>query len=245
LGNGPELGKVCKGVDVNTEDIGMKAMVNAGHKQRGFTLIEIAIVLVIVGLLVGGILQGQSLIESSRVKQAVRSMNSVSAAVFSYQDRYGALPGDDGPIGDLTARGASWAAVIAGDNDGILEVPLLNTWDGATESGAFWQMLRSGGFLSGNPADTLAASLPANAWGGLLGITTADMGGGMTGNKVCQSQVPGASSIAIDNELDDGLGDSGSVRATLGVGGANTIPTDVALVAPYSEDDVYTVCYRM
>lgn len=223
----------------------MKSMPQLGRKQQGFTLIEIAIVLVIIGLLVGGILQGQALIESSRVKQAVRDMNSTAAAVFSYQDRYGAMPGDDGPIATLTARGSDWASVTAGDNDGNLEVVLAATFTGVTESGAFWQQLKSSGFLSGNPADTAIAALPANAWGGRLGITTAAMGNGLTGTKVCESQVPGGSAIAIDNELDDGLGDSGSVRATLGASGTDTDPTNVALAAPYSEDNVYTVCYRM
>ena len=77
-------------------------------KQQGFTLIEIAIVLVIIGLLVGGVLQGQELIENSRVKQAVKDMNGTAAAVFAYQDRYGATPGDDGPTATVQARGSSW-----------------------------------------------------------------------------------------------------------------------------------------
>ncbi len=54
-------------------------------KQQGFTLIEIAIVLVIIGLLVGGVLQGQELIENSRVKQATKDMNGTAAAVFAYR----------------------------------------------------------------------------------------------------------------------------------------------------------------
>ena len=92
------------------------------EKQKGFTLIEIAIVLVIIGLLVGGVLQGQELIENSRVKQAVKDMNGTAAAIFAYQDRYGRMPGDDGPSATLTARGSGWAAVDAGDADGVLEV---------------------------------------------------------------------------------------------------------------------------
>ena len=97
----------------------MKSSVCSARKQRGFTLIEIAIVLVIIGLLVGGILQGQELIESSRVKQAVRDINSTAAAVFSYQDRYGTMPGDDRPVASLTARGTSWTSAGAGAAGGL------------------------------------------------------------------------------------------------------------------------------
>lgn len=215
-------------------------------QQKGFTLIEIAIVLVIIGLLVGGVLQGQELIENSRVKQAVKDLNGSAAALFAYQDRYGRVPGDDGNAATLAARGASWTGVGAGDVDGNLEIATNQTFTGANESGAFWQQLKAAGFISGNPADTGVLALPTNAWGGLLGVTSAVMGGGLAGNKVCLSQVPGTSSIAIDAELDDGQGDSGRLRATLGsTGGINTNPTNTALAAPYSEDNVYTLCYRM
>ncbi|MEX2367719.1 MAG: prepilin-type N-terminal cleavage/methylation domain-containing protein, partial [Pseudohongiellaceae bacterium] len=71
---------------------------NIQGSQKGFTLIEIAIVLVIIGLLLGGVLQGQQLIENSRVKSATNDFNGVAAGAFSYQDRYGRLPGDDGPL---------------------------------------------------------------------------------------------------------------------------------------------------
>lgn len=223
----------------------MKLSAQMGKKQQGFTLIEIAIVLVIIGLLVGGVLQGQELINNSRVKQATKDINGTAAAVFAYQDRYGRIPGDDGPAATLTARGTSWAAVTAGNVDGILTVTLANTFTGVAESSAFWQQLKASGFIGGNPADLLLAALPGNPWGGLVGVTNANMGLNLTGNKVCHSQVPGSAAIAMDNELDDGLGASGRFRATLGVGGVNTAPTNVALAAPYSEDNVYTVCYRI
>ncbi len=214
-------------------------------RQGGFTLIEIAIVLVIIGLLVGGILQGQELIETSRVRQATREVSSISAAIFAYEDRYGATPGDDGPAATVNGRGATWAAVAAGDADGNLEVTLANTFNGTTESGAFWQHLRASGFISGDPNDAGAAASPDNAWGGRTGVTTDLMGGGLAGTKVCLSQVPGASSIAMDTELDDGDGATGRFRATLGVAGTDTVPTNTALAAAYSEDNEYTVCYRI
>jgi len=216
------------------------------QKQKGFTLIEIAIVLVIIGLLVGGVLQGQELIENSRVKQAVKDMNGTAAAIFAYQDRYGRLPGDDGDAAALTARGATWAAVSAGNANGRLQIATNQAFTGAGEAQEFWQHLKAAGFIAGNPADAGILALPTNAWGGLMGVTTAAMGGNLTGTKVCLSQVPGSSAIAIDGELDDGLGATGRLRATLAAtDGTNTAPSNAALAAPYSEDNIYTICYRI
>src|SRR3990167_9250322 len=79
--------------------------------QKGLTLVEIAIMLVIIGLLLGGILKGQEMITQAKIKNAIADFSGVSAAYFGYQDRYRATPGDDG---GATRWGA---AVIAGNND--------------------------------------------------------------------------------------------------------------------------------
>ena len=63
--------------------------------QQGFTLVEIAIVLVIIGLLLGGILKGQEMITQAKIKNVIADISGVSAAMYGYQDRYRALPGDD------------------------------------------------------------------------------------------------------------------------------------------------------
>ncbi|TMG95357.1 MAG: prepilin-type N-terminal cleavage/methylation domain-containing protein [Betaproteobacteria bacterium] len=63
--------------------------------ETGFTLVEIAIVLVIIGLLLGGILKGQEMITQAKIKNAINDFNGINVAVTSYQDRYRALPGDD------------------------------------------------------------------------------------------------------------------------------------------------------
>ena len=65
------------------------------NKQSGFTLIEIAIVLVIIGLLLGGVLKGQEMINNGKIKRAINDVNGISAAYYSYLDRYAAFPGDD------------------------------------------------------------------------------------------------------------------------------------------------------
>ena len=64
------------------------------QQQKGFTLVEIAIVMVIIGLLLGGVLKGQEVITNARLKRVVNDFNGVSAAIFTYQDRYRGLPGD-------------------------------------------------------------------------------------------------------------------------------------------------------
>jgi prepilin-type N-terminal cleavage/methylation domain-containing protein len=212
-------------------------------KQQGFTLVEIAVVLVIIGLLLGAILQGTELIDNSRIKKASSDISSIAAAYLSYQDRYKRLPGDDGNLATLNARGGDWATVTqGGNNNGVLTAPLNDTFDGGSEHDNFWQHLRAAGYIAGNPADQAAASLPKNAWGGLMGITVAAMGGGLNGLKLCMSQVPGKAASALDLQLDDGLGNSGRLRATLGASGVNTNPTNVALAAPYDESNIYTIC---
>src|SRR5438552_12184309 len=82
--------------------------------EAGFTLVEIAIVLVIIGLLLGGILKGQEMITQAKIKNIVNDFNGITAAINSYQDRYRTLPGDD-----LSAA-TRWATqgAISGNGDG-------------------------------------------------------------------------------------------------------------------------------
>ena len=218
-------------------------MRRTGRKaQSGFTLVEIAIVLVIIGLLLGGVLKGQELIENGRVKNAANDMNGIVAAYNSYLDRYRKLPGDDGPIGTLTARGGQWttAGITAGNNDGVLTITAAQTFSGAgAESVAFFQHLRASGFITGNPGDVGANALPVNAWGGRLGVTNVAVQGRPAARvMVCLGNVPGKAAAALDVQLDDGQPNNGSFRATQGAN--NAVPAGAA--AAYNESQTYTVC---
>lgn len=217
-------------------------MKNHAMKQSGFTLIEMAIVLVIIGLLLGGILKGQELIDNSKVKRVINDTQGVVAAYNGYVDRFRRIPGDDGPaLVNLTGRGGSWATVTEfGNNNGALDVAQAQVFTGAGEGAAFWQHLKASGFLSGNPADAAADALPRNSFNGLIGIGRGVTG--MTANiAVCVSQVPGKAARQIDTQLDDGLGNSGGIRATNSVVGTHT-PPGAAFGPNYVDANVYTIC---
>jgi len=83
------------------------------RKTRGFTLVEIAIVLVIVGLLLGGILKGQEMITQARIKNVIGDFSGIAAAYHGYQDRYRAIPGDD-------PGAARWTGATAGSGNGVV-----------------------------------------------------------------------------------------------------------------------------
>lgn len=220
-------------------------MRRAGRQaQSGFTLVEIAIVLVIIGLLLGGVLKGQELIENGRVKSAAADLNGISAAYNSYLDRYRKLPGDDGPAPTLAARGAAWATVTAGDNNGVVAVTAAQTFTGGGEATAFFQQLRAAGFITGNPADAGANAPPVNAWGGRLGVTNAAVQGRPVARLLtCLGNVPGKAAAALDIQLDDGNPAQGSFRATAGTNNFVPAPGAITGTPPvYSEDQTYTVC---
>ena len=65
------------------------------YKQHGFTLVEIAIVLVIIGLLLGGVLKGQEMINSAKVKNLANDFRTIPLFIYGYQDKFKRLPGDD------------------------------------------------------------------------------------------------------------------------------------------------------
>ena len=192
--------------------------------QQGFTLVEIAIVLVIVGLLLGGILKGQEMITQAKVKNAITDFSGVSAAYFGYQDRYRATPGDDS---GATRWGAASATLQPGDANRVLAGTYNADCAGAAsatvagESCNWWDHLRRSGFIAGS-----GYNQPSNAFNGLIGVQTGDGAatpaaalanatGGWTNIILCSSNLPDKVAIALDTQMDDGIPQTGAVRGQL------------------------------
>jgi len=137
-------------------------------KQTGFTLIEIAIVLVIIGLLLGGILKGQELINSAKVKNLATDFKNIPVFIYGYQDKFRALPGDDAGVAAHVA--GTPATTPAGlQPNGVID----GSWNSTSktdESFLFWQHVRLAGLAPGSTDINAADYLPTNAAGGTIGI---------------------------------------------------------------------------
>jgi prepilin-type N-terminal cleavage/methylation domain-containing protein len=177
--------------------------------QKGFTLVEIAIVLVIIGLLLGGILKGQEMITQAKIKNVVADFSGISAAYYGYQDRYRAIPGDD----RNAATRWSGATIATGTEAGNGRISgKYNSQADTDESRMWWDHLRRAGFVAGS-----GYQQPFNAVTGMIGVQTGDTAGstvlgGFGGLIVCSSGLPDKIAIAVDTQMDDGTIDKGSVR---------------------------------
>jgi prepilin-type N-terminal cleavage/methylation domain-containing protein len=210
------------------------------RSQSGFTLVEIAIVLVIVGLLLAGVLKGQELIENSKIKNISKDMDGMSAAVLSFRDRYKALPGDDA-ANTTTAYG--WAANVGGGNgDGFIGAALPSFTGASAEQVNAIRALRFAGFLSGDPATAGAPALPSHAGGGRMAIGGIAAGTlGLTGNVVCVNGLSGKYAGALDRLIDDGVNSTGAVRGTTAA-----LASAAPAAAAYAENTLnFTVCKQV
>jgi prepilin-type N-terminal cleavage/methylation domain-containing protein len=209
-------------------------------REAGFTLVEIAIVLVIIGLLLGGILKGQELITSARVRNLADQASGVQAAYYGFVDRYRAIPGDMLTTQVCGALGNIWGTCPGsgpgGDGDSNIE--------NFPEAAAVWAHLSESRFLQGSyrgtapnvgtyTSTTPPTQAPTNPWQGPLLLARTDNYLQETGTPaprlhiILGRNIPVNVMRELDVKIDDRQPGTGVLRAP-GPGGPD--PTDFGTV---------------
>lgn len=186
--------------------------------QKGFTLVEIAIVMVIIGLLLGGVLKGQELIKNSKIRSIMNDADGMWAAIYTYQDRYGALAGDD----DSADTHIGVAPADNGNGNGRV--------DTAGELGQVFAHLRKSGLIKG-----VGITPPKHTFGKSIAIDSAKFG--LVGTVVCFDGLDKEIANIIDIKEDDGASNTGAIR-----GG---VRSSDAVGANYTASVTYDICLAL
>lgn len=202
--------------------------------EKGFTLVELAIVMIVIGLLLGGVLQGQELIQNAQISNLSAQMRGFQTAHTAFLDRYGQAPGDLENAGArIPGCAAPCTSIAATDNDGSLNIAVGAQNTIADEGAQYFLHLFRAGFIgdmngtASGPPPTFGNELPTSTIGG--GFQAGSLGGpvaaaavtGFVGANMRQgfyivhngTNVPVAASTgvlnanqagAVDRKLDDG-----------------------------------------
>lgn len=184
------------------------------HPRTGFTLVEIAIVLVIIGLILGGVFKGQALIDSARVRSLASEVTGIRTAWYSFQDRYRSIPGDFANAGAQID-----SAAHSGNGNGRID-------DGKERAGV-WQQMALAGFISGsydgsqqaagsaNDVECGPGTCPKNPFSGYYKISYSAQAADVSGPDheiFTGSQIPVGILSQLDRKLDDGRPTTGRFR---------------------------------
>jgi len=188
--------------------------------QAAFSLAEMAVAVLVVGLLIGAVLTSQALIVQAQIKDTVQGFNRALASVHAYGDRYAAAPGDDAHAAARWVGGAK-----NGTGDGYLSgafqdmPPAGDPMTGLTVDAAegetlnFWWHLRLAGFVQLSPGVSNPAMPPPNGFGGIVGVQQSGLG--LPTLIVCQSSLPDRVTAGVESQLDDGNPTSGQMRGVM------------------------------
>jgi prepilin-type N-terminal cleavage/methylation domain-containing protein len=207
--------------------------------QKGFTLIEIAIVLVIIGLLLGGVLKGQELIIAAKVRNLAAELDGIKVAYLGFQDRFRVLPGDmataaaNASIPGTPATPGCTGGVACGN--GRID---------ADEVFLVWQHLSRSGFITGSYTGTIAdtvptaANNPTNPFGGYLQMINdtiyddaAEPAQAIALNVKTGGLIPPGVAAEVDRKIDDGAPLTGVFRSAGNVARTTTLVGGVTVAA--------------
>jgi prepilin-type N-terminal cleavage/methylation domain-containing protein len=208
--------------------------------ESGFTLIEVSMVLMILGLLLGGIIKGQEVINSAKTKGLVQDFLAVQTALQGYQDRYRATPGDDRNANNSDPRASVATTPVGMIGNGRID-GLWDSTNDSDESRLFWQHVRLAGFLAGPvelmdpdyaPQTQLVTKLGISS---TMQFTEPTVMNGLY--NVCTSGVAGRIAKHLDIQIDDGNTLTGWVRAASESAPHKALPTKAI-----EDDGKYVVC---
>ena len=157
-----------------------KVTLEQKKREGGFTLVELAIVMIIVGLLIGGILKGQELINNSRVTATVAQVKGVDAAISTFRDKFASLPGDMQTPTTRLPNCTAPPCSIVGNGDGIIRASTTDFGTGTIiATGVTGEGVRAYAHLAA--ADMLSGVDPEGGNVVVPGITipTAELGGNL------------------------------------------------------------------
>lgn len=189
--------------------------------QKGFTLVELAIVLVIIGIILGAVLKGQELIKNAKYKRLYNEYREVVAATYTYYDKYQRYPGDDNTA---TAR---WAGTLDGGAQGWIDGTQYCNGSEVTESCVAWQHLRLAGIISGATDAANGRKSITHPFGGRVAIGRTDtlIAGWSKPIGVCFEWLNNETARWLEANYDDGVSTTGSIRGSADymVGAADTV----------------------
>ena len=192
--------------------------------RKGFTLVELSIVLVIIGLLIGGVLKGKAMIDNAKQKRVKSDVDGVVAATYSYQDKYGFLPGDD-PT-DVSAAPLSVAGCTGGNGDGI--------FSNVAEDTCAWRAIIAAGFVSGDKTKATEVDVAKRSpYGGryLFRYGNNINASGRSGNYIYVENMPLEVIADVDRKYDDGIYNTGEITSNRDYTATSNATSDLYWVA--------------
>lgn len=171
----------------------MMERLRKAHKH-GFTLVELALVLVIIGLLITGVLKGEALIQNAKVKKLVNQKELITAAYYTFYDKYGMYPGDE------NIANAPRNDTHNGNGDGQIT---------GNERWYLFEDLVLAEIINGSYAG-VANDVPTHPFGSWLRI---EWYASLQSNCIWLNAIPYDIAELLDRKYDDGVYNTGSIRA--------------------------------
>jgi prepilin-type N-terminal cleavage/methylation domain-containing protein len=210
------------------------------QKHAGFTLVEIAIVMVVIGFLVGGVVKGQELVRSAQLRRLIVDHDGFGAAIRAFGDRYQHMPGD---YGQASIHIGCTPACLNGNGNRRVEsnaTPVAGSE--VHEELQVWHHLAGARFIQGNFVMTAGDTVPTlqnspvnfaqRYWEFIFDGSFGTVASGATRHNLkTGNQIPADIVAQLDLKVDDGLPNTGTVQFSPFAPG-DIAPTGGAVAAP-------------